>query len=77
MSYDFKYDGLSLTEASCKKYLEELLVSVRHALERRRERTASTSSNASVSSMPPLETSTPVRPRLNSIDEDMRYIERD
>jgi hypothetical protein len=72
MHYDHKPDGVSLTDGSCKKFLEELLVSVRHVLEKRRERATSSSSNSSNASMPPLETSTPNRGRKNSFDEDMR-----
>ena len=48
-SYDLKSDGVTLTDASGKQYLEDLLVAVRHGLERRR--TGSTASVTSVSSV--------------------------
>lgn len=66
----------SLSDPSCKKYLEDLLQSVRKGLER--ARTLSTSSTSSNKSNPPLGTSTPSRPRpaferTKSLDDDMRY----
>lgn len=73
-SYEVRHDGTALVEASCKKFLEDLLVSVRHSLEHRR--TESSSSVSSVSSIPgsvpPLESSTPARGRSQSIIDDMQ-----
>jgi hypothetical protein len=70
MTYELKSDGQTLTEPSSKKFLEDLLMSVRHTLERKRR--ASNSSVSSISSLHPLETSTPQRKKLTSIDEDMK-----
>ena len=73
-NYDVKVDGVTLLDSSCKKYLEDMLVVVRHSLERRRNESSSSTSSVG-SSIPPLESSTPVRvrERTQSIDDDMRY----
>lgn len=68
--YDVRSNG-SLSDASCKLFLEDLLHSVRKGLDR--TRSASTSSGKSIP--PPVSTSTPTRQgleRSKSIDDDMR-----
>jgi hypothetical protein len=76
--YDIKADGSNLTEASARQFLEDLLVAVRHGLERGRKSSTSSvlsvASVANVSSASPLVTSTPARPRTSSITEDMQYV---
>lgn len=68
--YDIRPDS-SLSEASCKQFLEDLLGSVRRGLERPR---SSSSSSASRPVLPSV-TSTPKRPemeRTQSMDDDAR-----
>jgi hypothetical protein len=62
-SYDVKPDGILLTDASCKKYVEDLLVAIRHGLQRRHLESSSSAFN-------PAGTSTPQREKLTSIDEE-------
>lgn len=73
-NYDVKPDGVTMLEASGKKYLEDMLACVRHALENRKNSSGSVSSTASTSgsnrNLIPLVTSTPGRGRTRSIDED-------
>jgi hypothetical protein len=71
-SYDVKPDGFTLVESSGKKYLEDLLMTVRHSLERRRNESSSSASSVISGKMPPLESSTPLRARSDSMEEDMR-----
>jgi hypothetical protein len=64
-AYEVHPNGVTLLPGACKRYLEDLLGAICHALERQRN-----ASTGSTSSVPPLETSTPNRPRLTSVDED-------
>lgn len=75
-SYDVRSDGSTLTEASGKQYLEDLLSGIRQGLERRR----SASTNSESSQSKPSGSSTPKQPververaRTQSMEEDMRY----
>jgi hypothetical protein len=74
--YELKPDRISLTDASSKLYLEELLANVRKLIERKR--TISSTSEESTSSMgshpkDPKITSTPLRPEKTSITRDIEY----
>ncbi len=71
--YEIKYDDSGLTEASSKKYLEELLVMVRRGIDRKRTFSSTSSSSAASDTTPPL-SSTPKARMLvpsTSITQDM------
>jgi hypothetical protein len=72
-NYDVKYDDSGLTEASSKKFLEDLLLMVRRGIDRKRTFSSTSSSSASSSKTSPT-TSTPVRQKMipsTSITQDM------
>lgn len=68
--YEVKPDKVSLTEASAKQYLEELLAAVRRGLDRKR--TFSTSSSSSGSMKSPQASSTPTRQKRSNLTQDIR-----
>lgn len=71
--YDVRADS-TLSDASCKQFLEDLLAAVRKGLERSRS-SSSSSQTTSTQVVPPMGTSTPLnreRERTPSMDEDMR-----
>lgn len=72
--YDVRTDS-TLSDSSCKLFLEELLAGVRKGLERSRQN--SSSSQTSSQQPPPLGSSTPLRherERTKSMDDDMRFV---
>ena len=72
-NYDVKYDDSGLTEASSKKFLEDLLLMVRRGIDRKRTFSSTSSSSASSSKTSPT-TSTPVRQKMipsTGITQDM------
>lgn len=69
--YDVRKDS-TLSDASCKQYLEDLLAAVRRGLEHPRANSSSSQTSVQVQ---PAGTSTPIRKemeRSQSIDDDMR-----
>lgn len=73
-NYDVKPDGVTLLDGLCKKYMEGMLMVVRHTLERRRTESGVLISSASgiVGSVPPLDTSTPSHLPFKSVDEELQ-----
>jgi hypothetical protein len=72
-NYDIRYDDSGLTEASSKKFLEDLLLMVRRGIDRKRTFSSTSSSSASSSKTSPM-SSTPVRQKMvasTSITQDM------
>ncbi len=64
-NYESRYDNTGLTEASSKKFLEDLLVMVKRGIDRKRT-FSSTSSSSSTSTRASQSASTSSRPRLVS-----------
>jgi hypothetical protein len=74
--YELNPDKVSLTDASSKLYLEELLTHVRRLIERKRTISSTSSeSTSSLGSIPkdPKITSTPVSHESTSITRDIEY----
>lgn len=75
--YDVRPDA-SLSDGSCKQFLEDLLGAVRKGLDRVRSSSTSSNSSNPGKAPEPLASSTPQRPvpvfeRSKSLDDDMRY----
>jgi len=74
--YELKPDKISLTEASSKKYLEDLLTVVKRQMERKRTYSSTSSSSAS-SVGGPKDSSTPRQAKMKpstSLTRDMEYV---
>lgn len=76
-SYEVRSDG-TMSDQSCKHYLEDLLRGVRHALERTRHSSTSSggsgSSGMSAASTPKKKDKPYSMVRTPSMDSDMRYM---